>query len=196
MNITIVGRHIETSNSFQEYISKNLKGLMDKYSIDPLEINVIVSKPGYEFKCDIYSHVVKGCYIRCSGSSKDSYNVIDSTLLLLEKRLKKYKNRLKEKNSSSMKFSKEGINSYIINNQNDEDLNYDDDNDSKDEDKKASPIIAEIDSEIPSISLTEATVLFDLSNDDCFVFRSPVKNTINILHRRKDGNIGWIEVPN
>ena len=186
MNITIVGRHIATGDNFRSYVESKVKDVADKYSIDPVELDIVVSKPGFEFRCDIYAHVAKGCYIRCHGEAKDAYQAIDTSANNFEKRLRKYKERLHYSHKApDIKFSKEGINSYVIPADETEEMS-----------DAYSPVIAEMDREVPATSLVEATLLMDLSDEDVFIFRSSTKNTVNILHRRKDGNIGWIEVKN
>ena len=186
MNITIVGRHIATGDNFRSYVESKVKEVADKYNIDPVELDIVFSKPSFEFRCDVYAHVAKGCYIRCHGEAKDAYQAVDTCSNNFEKRLRKYKERLQYHHKApDIKFSKEGVNSYVIPADEAQDMG-----------ETYSPVIAEMDREIPTISLVEATLLMDLSDEDVFIFRSSAKSTVNILHRRKDGNIGWIEVGN
>lgn len=187
MPITITGKNIEVGASLKDFITQELRSVVSRYMGDILEAQVIMSKDHdtkehMVFKADISVHISKNFVVHCQGHHDDPYRSITLALEKLETRIKRYKNRLQDK-----KRKKENepeslqVQQYVLQ-QPEEDTGEDN-----------HLIIAEMAGEITQLSVGEAVMRMDLTDAPVVMFRNAANGEFNVVYRRNDGHIGWID---
>lgn len=185
MQYQISGIHINIGDALQTYVKDELKNTIDKYAQRPTDTQVIFSKNGHEYVCDAIIHLSSGLKAQAKASQSEIYAAFDACTEKMGKQLRRYKRKLKDHHkdrnqsvvfidrASYTESKKEGL----------EDSTID-----------SGPIIvAETDTEFPIYSVKEAAEEVERSKLPFLLFKSKEKQGVNILYRREDGNIGWIE---
>lgn len=184
MKIQITGKHTDIGESFSQYIQETLKSVMQKYFSDAVDAHVFIEKRGYQFYTEITSHVCQGFDVVVKGNEYDPYVSFDIAISRLKSRLVRYKTRLKDRRHSGQNIKIEMAQKYIL-------------GEMREESQEAHPpIIAEMKMEIPTLSVGDAVMQMDLKDLPVILFRNPANNQINVVFRRQDGNIGWVDPSN
>lgn len=183
MSITLTGRHLDISTAFKTTVEEGLEEVLTKHMITPMETNVVVSKHGHTFHSDIHAHVGRGINLRASGEGDDAYTCFHNALEVLRKNLRRHKKRLVDFHRHH-DVHREEVPELVINGAAEE-LPHDE--------QLAPAVIAEMKTDLPTLCVGDAIMWFDLSGEAAFVFRNAANHQINVVFRRKDGNIGWID---
>ena len=182
MEINISGRGIDLGNSLREYTSSKTNNLVDKYLDEDITSRITISKDSRIFEVEICLHLAKGFVIKTNGSSDDPYRAVDIALERLEERIEKHKNRIKNKNRRSEWNMAADAMRYIIERK----------PSSNDEDEEHL-VIAEQESSILPLSVSEAVMKLDLTEMPVVMFKNADSGRINVVYKRPDGHIGWID---
>ena len=186
MRYKISGRQIEIGTALQQHVEDNLNAVVEKYAERPTDVNVIFSKSGHEFVCETAIHLSTGLNASAKASATEIYAAFDRCAEKMEKQLRRYKRRLKDhhrERSQPVEVS-EGS-AYILAASEDEPA---------EEPDLADPIIVEeMETKIPSLSVGEAVMQMELSGAPVLVFRHESAKRVNVVYRREDGNVGWID---
>ncbi|MEM9321012.1 MAG: ribosome-associated translation inhibitor RaiA [Pseudomonadota bacterium] len=187
MRTKVSGRHIEIGAALQTHVEDSLGAAMEKYSGRPTDAHVIFSKSGAEFVCEANVHLSTGLNCAAKASAHDIYAAFDQCCDKMEKQLRRYKRRLKDHSRAReqpVEIS-EGA-SYI--------LAASDSGSAEEEPETLQPIIvAEMETTIPSLSVGEAVMQMELAGAPLLVFRNEGQDRVNVVYRRDDGNVGWID---
>lgn len=184
MKIQITGKNTDIGTSFHQYIEETLHLAMQKYFQDPVDAHVTVEKKGQQFYTEITSHVCHGFDVVIKGHDYDPYTSFDMAISRLKSRLSRYKNRLRDRRHNGAAFKVEMAQKYIL------------DGVEKEEQATHPSIIAEMKMEIPTLSVGDAVMQMDLKDLPVVLFRNPTNDQINVVFRRNDGNIGWVDPSN
>lgn len=184
MNITITGKHLDVGSSFQSYIKENLTKTIEKYFSSPIDAHVVI---GYEtdtfVRTDISVHPGRGISIRIHGIADKPYPSFDQALEKLGKKFKKYRHRLKAHHHQA------GDSSYLA-----QQYVVEDHSDEESQGENVKPVtIAEMTTPLHHLTVSEAIMHLDLSEAPVIVFYNKSNSMINVVYKRKDGNIGWID---
>jgi ribosomal subunit interface protein len=181
MSIVITGKNIEVGEALKAHIEDLVRGVAGRYfSNDVIESHVILSKETHLFLVDLSVHVSKHFIVRTHGEDNDAHHAVSLAIEKMENRIKKYKSRLRD---SKRHISREDLlpaQQYIVNTEED-----------KGEDTPV--IIAEMSSEIPTLSVSEAVMRMDLGEAPVLMFKNAKHGQLNVVYKRSDGNIGWID---
>lgn len=198
MSLQVTGKNIRVGESFQTYVSDKLDGAIEKYLGRYLAAHVRVEKERGRFLTSCSVRVGTGLMLESSGEGTDAYSSADAAFEHLEKRLRRYKRRLKNRHHGDAVSRTETpsveVNDFVV------ELS-DRGQAPAGGDKKANEdnplIIAESARALLSLPVSEAVMRLDLTEEAFLVFRNAVSGAINVVYRRADGNIGWIdaEVP-
>ncbi|MBB5721383.1 ribosomal subunit interface protein [Loktanella ponticola] len=189
MRYQISGKQIDTGNALQTHVQSELGAVLEKYAGRPTDANIVFSKSGHEYVCESIVHLSTGLTAQATGHATEIYAAFDASLEKMDKQLRRYKRRLKDhhkERSQPVELSDAG--SYI--------LAPTDESGEAEQDTVSAMIIAEIETKIPSLSAGEAVMQMELSNAPVLVFRNEKHNGINVVYRRDDGNIGWVDPKN
>jgi ribosomal subunit interface protein len=186
MRYQITGKQIDIGDALQTHVKSELNDAVKKYAERPTDANVVFSRSASEFVCEATVHLSTGLTAQAKGHSHEIYAAFDACREKMEKQLRRYKRRLKDHHRDRAEpVELSGASSYILASETETD---------QVEPETLQPmIIAEMQMQIPSLSVGEAVMQMELAGAPVLVFRKEGKNGVNVVYRRDDGNIGWID---
>ena len=186
MRYQISGKHIDVGDALKTHVEQELQSVIEKYAERPTDAQIIFSKISSEFACEATVHLSTGLTAQAKAQAHEIYAAFDQCSEKMEKQLRRYKRRLKDHHRArSVPVELAGASSYIL-------ASEKEGEDSEPE--SLQPIIvAEMETKIPSLSVGEAVMQMELAGVPVLVFRNEGKNVLNVVYRRDDGNIGWID---
>lgn len=189
MQYQISGKQIDIGAALQTQVRDTFDNLAGKYAERPTDANVIFSKSGHEFVCEATIHLSTGLTAQAKAHEPEIYAALDACSEKMEKQLRRYKRRLKDHHKHrEQPVEQFGASSYILASQ--EHLE-------ESEPESLQPmIIAEMETKVPKVSVGEAVMQMELAGAPVLVFRNEGTNGINVVYRRDDGNIGWVDAEN
>ena len=182
----ITGKQIDIGEALQTYVKSVLENVTNKYSQRPTDTTVVFSKRADEYVCEVMTHLSAGLSTQAKSNAHEIYAAFDACNEKLEKQLRRYKRRLKnhhKERSEPVELSQAA--SYTLAN--------DSGIDEAEPESLEPVIIAETEYDIASLSVGEAVMQMELKGSTFLMFRTEGKNSVNVVYRRDDGNIGWIE---
>lgn len=187
MQYQISGKQIEIGQALQTHVQDSLGGIAEKYAGRPTDATVIFSKSGSEFVCETSVHLSTGLTASAKGHAHEIYAAFEATADKLEKQLRRYKRRLKDHHRErTQPIDVFGGASYIL-------ASSDEATDEAEPESLQPIIVAEMETKIPSLSVGEAVMQMEISNAPLLVFRNEGHDRVNVVYRRDDGNVGWID---
>lgn len=186
MRYQITGKQIDIGEALQTHVKEELGIAVSKYAERPTDTTVVFSKSASEFVCETTVHLSTGLNAQAKGTAHEIYAAFDKCCEKLEKQLRRYKRRLKNHHKDRVEpVALSGASSYI--------LAGSEDDEQVEPDSLAPVIVAEMETKVPSISVGEAVMQMELSGTSVLVFRNEGHGGVNVVYRRDDGNIGWID---
>ena len=192
MQIQIVSKGIDVSPALRERITARLDEMMDKYIHRDGEAQVSVSKEGTGFKTVCSIHLPSGTSMEGQGKAQDAYGAADESLEHIEKRLRRYKRRLKD-HSPQAKAKNAAM--FILQNPVSA-AELEDDSDDHMGVEAEPMVIAEMSSKIKTLTPGMAALELGLADNGVIVFNNAKHGGINVVFKRADGNIGWVDPQN
>ncbi|MGC9417405.1 MAG: ribosome hibernation-promoting factor, HPF/YfiA family [Rhodovulum sp.] len=182
----ISGKQIDIGEALQTHVKDELNAVVQKYAERPTDANVVFSRNAHEYVCETTVHLSTGLTAQAKAHATEIYAAFDSCCDKMEKQLRRYKRRLKDHHRDrSEPVELMGASSYIL---------AASEHAEESEPESLQPmIIAEMETQIPSISVGEAVMQMELAGKDLLVFRNEKTGKINVVHTREDGNVGWID---
>ncbi len=189
MRYQISGKQIDIGEALQVHVKEELDTAVKKYAERPTDANVVFSKSANEYVCEATVHLSTGLTAQARAHDHEIYASFEKCCDKMEKQLRRYKRRLKDHHSARTEPVEQfGAAAYILAPESDE---------SDSEPEKLEPIIvAEMETKIPSLTVGEAVMQMELAGAPVLVFRNEGKKEVNVVYRRDDGNIGWIDPQN
>ncbi len=187
MQYNICGRHIHIGENLNAHVKQHLDQIVGKYAARPTSAHITFSKSARQLTCEVTVHLSTGLSAQAKSNAVEIYAAFDSCCEKLEKQLRRYKRRLKNHHKTrSSPIESIEVPSYI--------LESHDEHVEVDEPESLQPvIIAEIETKVPTLIVGEAVMQMELSGASVLVFRNQAHNGVNVVYRRDDGNIGWID---
>lgn len=181
---------MDLGESLRERIAEGLEGAVSKYFDRPSEGQVVVAKDAHLIGVDCNIHLPSGITLQAHGEATEPYAALETALDKIEKRVRRYKRRLKDHHQPGRApLPSEPAAAFVIQGASDEDeieephVNGD-----------ASPlIVAEMSAEIKTMSVSEAVMQLELGDSPALMFRSVTHGGLNMIYRRPDGHIGWLD---
>lgn len=194
MTLRISGKSISVGDALRSRVSERTDEVLRKYFDGNYSGHITLSKDGFGFRTDCALHLDSGITLEADSNATDAYASADQALLMIEKRLRRYKSRLKDRSArkayaaSAALAEMDGLDapSYVIEApaEGDEEVTA------------YSPvIIAEATTSLKRLSVSEAVMELDLTGAACVVFQHGSSGRVNIIYRRADGNVGWVDPP-
>lgn len=189
MRYQITGKQIDIGEALQTHVQTEMGDVFSKYAGRPTDANIVFSKSAHEYVCEAVVHLSTGLTAQAKGKATEIYAAFDSASEKMEKQLRRYKRRLKDHhNGRSQPVELSDAGSYILASQTE--------SEDHEPDGVSSMIVAEMETKIPSLSVGEAVMQMELADAPVLVFRNEGTKGINVVYRRDDGNIGWIDPRN
>ena len=186
MHIQVNGRQIDVGDALRTHVEERFGTAINKYSENPIDCVVTFSRDRHEMVCDVTAHLSTGLTAKAKAKANDIYAACEGACERVEKQLRRYKRRLKDHHRERAEpVELFGASSYIL---------AASEAESESEPDSLQPIIvAEMETQVPSLSVGEAVMQMELAGAPVLVFRKEGKETVNVVYRREDGNIGWID---
>ena len=189
MRYQISGKQLDVGEALQTHVKSEMGEVVEKYAQRPTEAIIVFSKTGHEFFCESVIHLSTGLTAQSKGHASDIYAAFESSREKMDKQLRRYKRRLKDHHrdrTAPVEF--DGGSSYI--------LAGSAEAEEVEPDTLQPMIIAEMETKVPSITVGEAVMQLELAGQRMLVFRNEGHGGVNVVYRRDDGNIGWIDPRN
>ncbi|MBX9821289.1 ribosome hibernation-promoting factor, HPF/YfiA family [Afipia birgiae] len=195
MTLRVSGKSISVGEALRDRVSERTNEVLRKYFDGNYSGHITLSKDGIGFRTDCSLHLDSGITLEADSIAADAYVSADQALLLIEKRLRRYKSRLKDRSARKAYAATAALSdlngaaldapSYVI-----EAPSHDDDV------NEFNPvIIAEATTSLKRYSVSEAVMELDLTGAPVMVFQHGGSGRVNIIYRRPDGNVGWVDPP-
>jgi ribosomal subunit interface protein len=189
MRYQISGKQIDVGEALQTHVKAELGEVVEKYAQRPTECVVVFSRVAHEFHCESSIHLSTGLSAVAKGHAHEIYAAFESCREKMDKQLRRYKRRIRNHHrdrTSPVEFG--GGSSYI--------LAATDETEEAEPDSLQPIVIAEMETKIPSITVGEAVMQLELAGQRMLVFRNEGHGGVNVVYKRDDGNIGWIDPRN
>ena len=189
MRYQISGKQIDIGEALQTHVKAELGEVVEKYAQRPTDVVVFFSRVAHEFTCETTLHLSTGLNAQAKGHATEIYAAFESCREKMDKQLRRYKRRLRNHHKDRPEpVEFDGGSSYILA------ASHDRDDHEDAEPETLQPIvIAEMETKIPSVTVGEAVMQLELTGHRMLVFRNEGHGGVNVVYRRDDGNIGWID---
>ena len=188
MDVRVTGHQVDVADSLRDQAVGRMETIADKYFSRAVAANVTFSAgPQNDFVCDIVAPVAQGIVLKAHHRAQASHIAFEAAADKIEKQLRRYAKRLREhKGNGGDEFLEEAGYTVFAPAAGDADVETQDDG-------AAPAIVAETRVDIPEASVSDAVMLMDLRNTSALMFRNSGTGEFNMIYRREDGNIGWVE---
>lgn len=194
MEITVSGKHIDLSDALRTRVEAHLDVIAHKYFDHALEANVTFGRARSFFTCDINVHAGRGLMLRGEGEAADAHGAFDDAAEHIAKRLRRYRRRVNgHARDEALRVRPEMAREYILLEHDDTSVARADEIDGRVREQAYATVIAESPTEIAMLSVGEAVMRMDLADQGVLMFRNPASGELNVVYRRPDGHVGWID---
>jgi ribosomal subunit interface protein len=190
MSLRISGKNLDVGEALRGQAEERVAAAVSKYYEGGYQGHVTVDKDGSAFRTDGVLHLSSGITLEASATAHDAYASLDKMAERIEKRLRRYKRRLKDRSGGAGRDAGIEIPSYVIA------APVDDIEELDGASQGDNPVIvAESTKSLHVMTVGDAVAELDLTGAPVIVFRHAGNGRMNIVYRRRDGNIGWIDPP-
>lgn len=186
MDIRVSGHQVDTGEALQSHVEKRLGSIADKYFSKALSSHATFGRAPHDgFTSDIVMHVMQGLVLKGRGEAQDAHVALDRAAERIEKQLRRYMRRLQDRHEQSAHAVREEEAAYTV---------FDGGNYNEEIPPPEAPVIvAEMSVDIPESTVSDAVMLMDLRNTPALLFKNTGTGRHNMVYRREDGTIGWVE---
>jgi ribosomal subunit interface protein len=186
MDIRVSGHQMNTGEALQSHANERVSAIVEKYFNRALSSSVTFGRaPAGAFRCDIVTHVMQGLVLKGAGIAQDAHLALDQAAEKIDKQLRRYKRRLTDRHTQSAHALREEDAAYVIFEEpaaEEEEIN-----------SEAPVVIAETRVDVPEATVSDAVMMLDLRNTNALLFKNAGTGKHNMVYRRGDGSIGWVE---
>jgi len=186
MDIRVSGHQVDTGDALRTHVNERMQALADKYFSRSISAHVTFgSGPHGFFTCDIVAHVMQGVILKGSGQGSEAHPAFDQAADRVETQLRRYMRRLKDRYSTqALPGEIEADAGYTV---------FQSAPEEEELDGEHPPVIAETRVDVPETSVSDAVMMLDLRNTNALLFKNSGTGAFNMVYRRGDGTIGWVE---
>ena len=196
MDIRVSGHQVETGEALQAHATERLTAIIEKYFSRAISSQVTFGRgPANGFRCDIVMHVMQHLVLKGTGLAQDAHLALDQAAEKIDKQLRRYKRRLTDRSEQSahaMALVTDGAANGIDNAAYTIFEEIPDDHEDEYE-ADAPVVIAETRVDVPEATVSDAVMMLDLRNTTALFFKNAGTGRHNMVYRRGDGSIGWVE---
>ncbi|HWA21981.1 MAG TPA: ribosome-associated translation inhibitor RaiA [Caulobacterales bacterium] len=194
MRVQVAGRHVELGQALQTRINDDLGRTIEKYFPRSGEAVVTVAREGGGFEVDCSVHLPSGIVLQAEGSGGDAHGAFENALEKMEKRVRRYKRRLKNHhNTQKEPLPAESATAYVLKSDQDQ-AEADESEAAAGEAPDGAPlVIAETTVSVKTMTVSMAVLQLDLADSPALLFRNAANGGLNLVYRRPDGNVGWVD---
>ncbi len=203
MQLSVTGKQTEIGEALRSHVEASLGSILDKYFKTAIEAHVIVSKEAHLSRAEISIHIGRGIVVNARASASEAYLAFDMAADRLAKQLRRYKRRLRDHHAKGRESAgvSERAMDYVLApiGEDEADVAEAEGGEAEVENAEtgaangAPAVIAEMSTDLPSLTVGEAAMRMDLAEAPVLLFRNRSHGELNLVYRRTDGNIGWID---
>lgn len=186
MTIQVTGKNLDVGEALRNYVQERVEHSVGKFLGSDPTGHVRIEKEHGEFRTNCTIHLWQGMSLEAHGVAPEAYQSAALACERLEKRVRRYKRRLKRHGSNESLRKETSAASYVIQSPREE-------QEGSDEDEDNPVIIAESETVVHEMAVSDAVMQMDLFDQAFLVFRNAGSGEINVVYRREDGNIGWVD---
>ncbi len=186
MDIRVSGHQMSTGEALQTHANERLSAIVEKYFSRALSSSVTFGRaPAGFFRCDIVTHVMQGLVLKGAGIAQDAHIALDQAADKIDTQLRRYKRRLVDRHEQSVHAMRAEEAAYVI---------FEEPAAEVEEVGADAPVvIAETRVDVPEATVSDAVMMLDLRNTNALLFKNAGTGKHNMVYRRGDGSIGWVE---
>lgn len=195
MEIQVSGKNLDLGDALQTYVSEKLTDGVQKYFGRGAEAVVTFTKERHLVECEMTTHLASGVFLAASSEGGDAYGAFEGALEKLEKRVRRYKRRLKDHHANGKDpLPAENASYYLIAPpaDNADEAEADEPQETVEE-EPAPVVVAESQTKVREMTVSAAVMQLDLAESPVIVFKNAAHGKINVVYRRRDGHIGWVD---
>jgi ribosomal subunit interface protein len=187
VDVRVAGHQVDTGESLREHAERRVAEITEKYFSRVVGANVTFGRgPNNDYSCDIIAPV-NGIVLKASYNGREPEIAFNGAADRIEKQLRRYTRRLKEHKVDEQAQAFVENAAYTI---------FQPPAEAPEQEEAAPTIVAETRVDIPESSVSDAVMLMDLRNTNALMFKNSGTGDFNMVYRREDGNIGWVEPRN
>lgn len=185
MEIRLSGHQVDTGAALKNHVTERLAAIAEKYFARAISAQVTLGRGPHDvgFTCDIVLHVMQGVVLKGSARAMEAHPGFDIAADKIEKQLRRYVRRLKDRNSANAPAATLDDAGYTLFAEAEPEA----------EPADFPPVIAETRVDVPDATVSDAVMMLDLRNTNALLFRNTGTGAHNMVYRRGDGTIGWVE---
>jgi ribosomal subunit interface protein len=186
MQLSVKGKQIDVGDALRTHVETQLKEIIGKYFSDSLDAQVAFSREANLFRADITVHAGRGMLLQANAIASEPYPAFDMAAERIASRLRRYKNKIKHHHheGNSPKGEAMMANAFVLQGEHHD----------KEEQATSNPaIVAEMTTTIETLTVSEAVMRLDLGDLPALMFRNRGHGELNMIYRRADGHIGWVD---
>jgi ribosomal subunit interface protein len=186
MELSITGKQIDIGNALRNYVQTRMSQSVGRFFDRPVDGSVTFSRDGNVYRTDCSVHLASGLYLHAQNRSSDIYASFDGAIERMDKRAQRHKGRLRDHHSPSRS-------AYDITPAREQVISADHGEDDEHPGPLNPIVVSEGTTQLRKMSVGEAVMQLDLMEAPALVFHNAAHGAINVVYRRSDGNIGWID---
>lgn len=191
MHIKVSGKHLDVGDALRTHVDDKLNAAVGKYFDRTVDATVVFSRITHTFRADIDVHLATGMTAQSQGQADDIYAAFEAACERVEKQLRRYKRRLKNHHHERPEpIEAVDAPSYVLA------AGTDDEAPEAEPESLQPVIIAEMKTAIKSLTVGEAVMQMELADSSFLIFKNQANARLNVVFRRDDGNIGWVDPAN
>lgn len=185
MDIRVSGHQMDTGEALQTHAADRLNAIVEKYFDRAQSTNVTFGKaPSNFFRCDIITHVANGLILKGAGIAADAHVALDQAADKIDTQLRRYKQRLRGHHAHAAHAMQPEDAAYVV---------FEEASHADEAPADAPVVIAETRVDVPEATVSDAVMMLDLRNTNALLFKNAGTGKHNMVYRRGDGSIGWVE---
>jgi ribosomal subunit interface protein len=186
MQLTVKGKQLDVGDALRTHVAESLEAVVGKYFNSSIEATVVISREAHLFTADIVVHAGRNIVLHSAFEATEPYPAFDQACERIAKRLRRYKRRLKERHPGGEPEVSIPARYQI--------LEAERETGEPVEAEDGQPVVvAEMETRVETLTVSEAVMRLELSERPALLFRNGGNGGLNLVYRRKDGNIGWVD---
>jgi ribosomal subunit interface protein len=192
LQVNVSGKHLDVGEALRSRVSDDLSTSISKYFERGGDADVVIQKDGHGFRVDCSVTLASGRQLNSHGMGGDAYAAFDDALAKIDKRIRRYKRRLKDHSEAANAKELETAQLYVLRTPDEEDDAWDE-SAGHPAGAPSALVIAESAAEVRTMTVAMAVMELDLTDAQAIVFRNAAHGDLSVVYRRPDGNIGWVD---
>ncbi len=195
MQLTVTGKQVDVGDALRSHVESALSSLLGKYFRTAIEAHVVFARERHLISADVSLHIGRGIIAKSGAAAADHYLAFDAAAERLAKQVRRYKRRLRDYHGKARNAAERPAmaRSFVLAPIDEEEEADAGAGDAPQGGGPSPVVIAEMSTELPHLTVGEAVMRMDLADAPVLLFRNRSHGALNLVYRRGDGNIGWID---